>query len=301
MGDNIRVFSGRTISPEDIETIKWTVRTYTKLSRRELAATICESIGWVTLAGKPKIIQCCELLELLEGEGLLHLPAKMPSHRKKTIATGGSKATSTSLDYPAEITECGDISLNIAGDAKARLRWREQVNKYHTLGYRQEFGCRIQYFIVSEGIELGCIQFSASAWALQRRDEWIGWTAEDRKARLNLIVNNSRYMLFPWVHVKNLSSRVLSLAAHQVKRDWLDAFCYEPVLLETFVDTTVYKGTCYKAANWIYLGDTQGRGRMDRYNKCDLTRKAIYVYPLRRDFRSILLGLKPYKVVMPDE
>jgi hypothetical protein len=133
------------------------------------------------------------------------------------------------------------------------------------------------------------------------RDKWTGWSAEDRKQRLHLIVNNSRFLILPWVHIKNLASKALATAARQIQNDWLKEYCYAPVLLETFVDLEHFRGTCYKAANWTYLGETQGRGRMDRRNEGGLSRKAVFMYPLQKDFKECLRGEKPYKVVNPDE
>jgi hypothetical protein len=142
------------------------------------------------------------------------------------------------------------------------------------------------------------MQFSASAWSLEERDKWIGWTREDKKVRLHLIINNSRFLIFPWVHIKNLASKALSLAAKQIQEDFLRKYCYAPVLLETFVDTEKYQGISYKAANWIYLGKTKGSGRSGR-KKDILSRKSIFVYPLQDDFKECLKGEKPYKVVAP--
>lgn len=161
------------------------------------------------------------------------------------------------------------------------------------LGDKQVFGSRLAYFIKSRETILGCLQFSASSWALSTRDEWIGWKVQDRKQRLQLIVNNSRFLILPWVSVKNLASKVLSLAIKQLQEDWLREYCYAPVLLETFVDTSHFAGTCYKASNWTYLGETQGRGRMDRKKEYALSRKAIYMYPLQKDFKDCLKGIKP--------
>jgi hypothetical protein len=169
------------------------------------------------------------------------------------------------------------------------------------IGDKHVNGSRLSYFIKSRDTILGCLQFSASSWALSSRDQWIGWNVGDRKQRLHLIVNNSRLLILPWVKVKNLASKVLSIAIKRIQEDWLREYCYAPVLLETFVDTSHFKGSCYKASNWIYLGETQGRGRMDRNREYALSRKAIYMYPLQKDFKDCLKGLKPYKRVNPDE
>ncbi|MEG3067688.1 MAG: DUF4338 domain-containing protein [Syntrophaceticus schinkii] len=169
----------------------------------------------------------------------------------------------------------------------------EYVHRYHTLGYKRPFGAHQRYFITTgtrEKTPLGCLLFAAAAWALTARDEWIGWTQIDRSLRLNLVVNNTRFLIFPWVCVKNLASKSLSLAAKRIRSDWQKRYGYSPVLLETFVNPKKYRGTCYQAANWIYLGKTAGRGRMDRHTKRLLTPKDIYVYPLAADFRSQLKG-----------
>jgi hypothetical protein len=170
--------------------------------------------------------------------------------------------------------------------------WNEYIERYHYLGYKRPFGAHQRYFIRSETSNklLGCILFSAAAWALAERDAWIGWEKEDRSRRLHLIVNNTRFLIFPWVKVKNLASKVLSLATKQVRIDFQERYGYEPVLLETFVDVERYQGTIYQAANWVKLGLTAGRGRMDRYTERLSSPKQIYLYPLRTDFRNFLCG-----------
>ena len=135
--------------------------------------------------------------------------------------------------------------------------------------------------------------FSAAAWSLKERDTWIGWQKEHRSKYLNGVINNTRFLIFPWVKIKNLASKALSLAAKRIRADWKDRYNYKPVLIETFVDETKYQGTCYRAANWQYLGKTKGRGRQDSKNEYKKTIKLIYVYPLVKDFRSYLLGKCP--------
>ncbi len=301
MDNTIRVFSGRTFSSEEMELIKWTINKYTRLSRQELARTICEFIGWATPAGIPKRAQCIEFLEVLDSEGLIKLPAKRNVSKVKKLSTMDESILLPQEEVIGNVKDFEPITLEIARPGVELKRWRSYVNQYHMLQDKMVFGARLQYFIKSGDKELGCIQFSASAWALEEREKWLDWTIDDRRNRLNLIVNNSRYLIFPWVHIKNLASRVLSLASRQIQEDWLREYCYAPVLLETFVDLEHFKGTCYKAANWRYLGETKGRGRMDRNKECGLSRKAIFMYPLQRDFKAILQGKKPFKVVNPDE
>jgi hypothetical protein len=268
--------------------IRWAVEAYPGLARTELAGTICELIGWLTPSGNAKKAQCLALLKELENEGVLSPP---PANLK---VGGARRARIIPIDPPAEeVTGIGEVRLEIVrGSGTEALRWRSCMEHYHLLGNRQEFGSRIRYFIMDGERELGCMMFSASAWALESRDTWIGWDEAARKERLHLVVNNSRFLIMPWVRVPNLASRALALAARRIVTDWKTEFGYGPVLLETFVDTSQFKGTCYKAANWIWLGETKGRGRMDRHTRKSLPKKAIYVHPLRRDFKAILCGAK---------
>lgn len=302
MENEARAHSGRQFSAEEIALIIETTQMYPRLSQKEMASTVCELIGWTTPNGKPKRLQCVEFLRQLEAEGLIKLPELKAGYtrQKQKVAMPADKQPTDGGIEPEEINGCGRISLEIVQPGKRLAQWRKYVSSYHKLGDPRAFGSQIRYMITTDGNDLGCLLFSASSWALAPREKWIGWTTEEREARLYLIVNNSRFLILPWVHVKNLASRALSMAARRIQRDWLAEYYYAPVLLETFVEPP-YKGTCYKASNWVYLGETQGRGRNDRNNEWALTQKSIYVLPLQRDFREVLKGEKPCKAVKPDD
>ena len=302
MENKTREYSGRIFSSEDISLIESTVLLYPRLSQRELASTICELIGWVTPNGKPKYVQCMKFLRELEYEEQIKLPeVKLVQAKGKRMNTK-VPLTNASNDFvdTSEIKECSVVSLEKIRPGKDLQRWRKYIRDYHVLGDPKVLGNQLRYMIKSEGRDLGCLLFSGSSWALEPRESWIGWTSEEKKKHLHLIVNNARFLLLPGVRVKNLASRVLSMASRRLQKDWLEDYCYAPVLLETFVDAP-YKGTSYKAANWIYLGETKGRGRNDRHNEYALTKKSIYALPLQPDFRDVLKGLKPCKAVNPDE
>jgi hypothetical protein len=140
----------------------------------------------------------------------------------------------------------------------------------------------------SSGDLLAALGFAAAAWKVAPRDSFIGWSAQQRSSNLHLIVNNARFLILPWVTSKNLASRILSCAVRQLPYDWQTRYHYQPVLLETFVQKDRFCGTCYRAANWTLLGQTQCRGKLDRYNKHPLPVKNIFVYPLNNSFRKIL-------------
>ncbi len=293
----IMEYSARAFTQEDIELIQWTRKQYDDLSRAEFVATVCEFLDWTTDAGRPKTAPCRRFLERLESEGIITLPTlqteKKPSRKASfdLVQAPAEEITGTLADY-------NEIRLILAETIEDRKRFRSYIQAYHMLGYKQTFGSRLFYFIMSGDIELGCIQFSASSWALKERDNWIGWAKEDRKKYLHLIVNNSRYLIFPWVHIPNLASHVLSLASKQIQSDYMRIYYYAPVLLETFVDPGHFLGTCYKAANWDYLGKTLGSGRTGK--RGDVSEKDIYMYPLCKDFRKYLTGEKSYKKGDPD-
>lgn len=290
--------SGRNITSKDIELIKWARKRYPGLSRSELAGTVCEIIGWNTPAGRAKIQQCKTLFDILESDGIVKLPPPQIEKKRKTrVHIPKYKFDETPLAGDVKAYE--PIKLVIAQPGNELKRWRAYVDQYHMLGDKWVFGSRLQYFVKSGEIELGCIQFSASAWSLKSREEMIGWTADDRKVRLNLVINNSRYLIFPWVNIKNLASKALSLAVRRIQEDWLREYCYSPVMLETFVDLEFFKGTCYKAANWIYIGETIGTGR-NRGEKDAVSCKAIYIYPLQKDFKEVLRGEKAGRMVEPE-
>jgi len=174
------------------------------------------------------------------------------------------------------------------GDSKL---FREWIERYHYLGYHVPFGAHLRYLVRSEGCldrVLACLLWSSPAWKMAERDRWVGWSAEERARNLQFIVNNSRFLILPWVRVKGLASKILSCCARQLPRDWEKLYGYRPLLLETLVDAERFRGTCYQAANWIALGRTQGRGRMDRYHQAQGTPKLLYVYPLCRHVQKRL-------------
>lgn len=286
----VAFLSGRYFTAEEIEQIRETVRVFCALPRHELIQTICEHLQWVTSAGRNKVDSCAKALAKLEQEGLLKLPTKKPwrvSPQKVVI----DAETNAEPELNGTVRDVGPVALKPVND-KAEMRlWNAYVQRYHVLGYRRPFGAHQRYFVVGAGERrLGCLLFAASAWALAERDRWIGWTERDRAQRLNWVVANTRFLLFPWVRVRNLGSTALSLAVRRIRADWEGRYGYEPVLLETFVEAERYRGTVYQAANWICLGMTAGRGRMDVHGQYPSTPKAIYVYPLVTDFRSFLRG-----------
>jgi hypothetical protein len=288
-------FCGQIVTNYQLYEIIEIIETFPKLSRTELANTVCELFSWKRPTGKLKSVECRQFLERLDEKGAIRLPVC----RKQYANRGAAKVQRTGKadiqpTISAKLKELSPILLARVDSQKQRQLWYEYVDRYHYLGYQLPFGAQLRYFIKAGATNdiLGCFQFSSPAWKMAPRERWIGWTDEQRKVNLQKIINNSRFLIFPWVEVKNLASSALALAVKTVPDDWQRCYGYRPVLMETLVDRKRFKGTCYKAANWIQMGKTTGRGRMDRdNNQQGAAVKEIYVYPLTSRFRQELAEL----------
>jgi hypothetical protein len=294
-------FSGKRFTRKQLAQIQDTVNLFPDLSRRELGHTICENLNWHTPKGSLKIQSCLNAIEQMEKIGLFTLPAKKEIQKKTTQKKIiWNDRTKERPIICCNLKELLPITIQKVTPKEDIELWNEYVDRYHYLKYKRPIGCHLRYFIVSEKQNeeiLGCLLFSTTAvWALSCRDEWIGWKNKDHSKRLNLILNNSRFLIFPWVNVKCLASKILAIIAKQITDDWQEYHGYRPVLLETFVNPTKYKGTSYQAANWQYLGETSGRKWTEGLNKGETSSKDIYVYPLTPNFRAILKNEKPSKL-----
>ena len=164
----------------------------------------------------------------------------------------------------------------------------EYIHRYHYLGHKPLPGAQLRYFVYANNQLIALLGFGAAAWQTAPRDHYIGWNHEQRKRNLHLIVNNARFLILPWVKSHNLASKILSMVAKVLPDHWQVQYGYRPVLLETFVEKSRFKGTCYKAANWVLLGQTKGRGKLGPSGKQSVPIKDLLVYPLDRRFRDLL-------------
>jgi len=281
-------FCGVAVSERQLGFIQGTVRRYRRLSRTELAATVCELLGWLRPNGKPKTVECRQFLQQLADRQLLELP-EVQAGRPKGSTTHIEASTVTPTPVEGSLGQVGPIRVERVSSTEARAQWRSLVHSYHYLGHRTPFGAHLRYLILGASEPLGCLQFSSPAWRLSARDQWIGWDEGQRQARLQHILCNSRFLILPWVRVPHLASHVLAKAARQIVGDWVAHYGRTPWLLETLVDPARYRGTCYRAANWLELGPTSGRGRDDRtHQRHGAAPKQLWVYPLCPDARDRL-------------
>lgn len=284
-------FLGAVVSGAELSMIREVIQTYGGLSRMELAATVCELLGWTRGNGKPKARECREWLEQLERSGGVVLPAKRagrPAGSKTSIPA----ATVAAVEVSGSVGDVAPIRVECVRDTAGRKRFRELIGHYHYLGYRVPFGAQLRYLVYGKrGEVLACLLFTSAAWRMAPRDRWIGWEDATRERNLSQVVCNSRFLILPWVRVKNLASVILAQSLRALERDWQEAYGVTPVLVETLVDERRFSGTCYRAANFVEVGITAGRGRMDRHTeRKGAEPKRIFVYPLRRDSRRLLAG-----------
>jgi hypothetical protein len=285
-------FCGEPLNPAQLQLIVEVARRYPRLSRNELAHTICELLDWHRPNGGLKTAECRLLLEQLQQHRLISLPT-LRQGRPRGAAT--SVATSASPELTpvcATLQALQPVGLQPVQTPAQRRLWRELIERYHYLGHRVPFGAHLRYLIQAappHATLLGCLQFSSPAWRMRARDAWIGWNDATRAQHLQHIINNSRFLILPHVQVKNLASHVLALALRTVISDWESAYGIRPYLAETLVDTARFTGHCYRAANWIDVGHTTGRGRQDRYHeRHDACPKRVLLYPLVPEVRSRL-------------
>jgi hypothetical protein len=268
-----------------------TARDFSALGVTEIARTVCELLEWTRPSGGLKNHECRQLLERLQAEGFLNLPELRNLGRRGPRRADVSGTCSEPSPITRAASECEPLELVLVEGKTESRRWREQIEQYHYLGCRVPFGANLRYWVRHEERELACLLWTSPAWKMQARDEWIGWTDEQRRQNLQRIVNNGRFLILPWVQVKGLASKILALSARQMPRDWESRYGHRPLLLETLVDAERFRGTCYRAANWVHVGRTTGRGRMDREHASHgRAIKDIYVYPLARDVRQHLRG-----------
>jgi hypothetical protein len=254
-----------------------------------LSLRVCEWLNWKSPNGKPKEMSCRVALLKLHREGHFSLPEPGVRHWTVVQEERGLLSFPEIESLGCRLKSLGEIKLVLVESKNRALSrlWNDLMEAYHYLGAGPLCGAQVRYLIESSVYgSIGGLAFSAAAWRVAPRDRWIGWSEEARKANLGKVVCNSRFLLVP--RVAHLASHVLSLCARRVRRDWVERYGVRPMLFETYVERDRFEGTCYKAANWVHVGATQGRGRMDRDRAYSVPVKDVYVYPLQRGVRKVL-------------
>jgi hypothetical protein len=277
-------YCGRAFVAGELERIREMIAAEPRRNRAELSRLVCRALGWLRLDGRTKDMACRVAMLRMHRDGLITLPPPLKGNSNGRIHPGFTSASEPrpQLSLPAGVL--GELQFRRVTPQDSFL-WNELIERHHYLGYTPLPGAQIRYLVFAGPHLLAALGFGASAWKVAPRDKFIGWTDKERALNLHRVVNNARFLILPWITSHNLASRILGAAAKRLGQDWQDCYGYRPVLLETFVDRTRFRGTCYRAANWTCVGSTQGRGKLDRHCRYPLPVNDIFLYPLSQNFR----------------
>lgn len=284
------VIQGRYITAEDIALVRWLIRAHPDWGRSRLSHELCQRWNWQTATGRPKDMACRSLLRKLDQRGIIHLPPRR-SHPRWVESRSRSLPNVPHQQEPivGPLTSVTPVVVEPVMEPAARTLFQCLLARYHYLGFHRTVGENMQYLAWDrQGRPLACLLFGSAAWQCAPRDAFIGWTPAARAANLPYLTNNMRFLILPWVSVPHLASHLLGQVTRRLAADWQRKYGHPIYLVETFVDQTRFRGTSYRAANWIWVGKTAGRSRNDRYQRLSVPVKDIYLYPLRRDFREVL-------------
>jgi hypothetical protein len=284
---------GRPFGPEQLGQIRALIAENARWSRYRLSRELASLWNWRTPRGQIKDMAARTLLVKLQERGWITLPPprmKSPTRSGRPAQGAGTALEQSPVDGPlSQLVPLRLQEVSQADRRAVRLQLEAALHRYHYLGYRSRVGQNLQYWVCDkQDRPVACVVFGAPAWQCAVRDQWIDWSARQRADHLGRIVNNTRFLIFPWVRVPLLASHVLSQVSRRIGPDWLDKYGEPLWLLETFVDRERFTGTCYRAANWICLGQTRGRGRQGPAGVLSTTIKDVFVYPLHPNFRRRL-------------
>ena len=285
-------YCGRLFSAEEIDLLRRLIASNPAKTRAQLSRDVCDLLGWRRPDGGRKDMSCRVAMLRMERDGLLQLPPPLKGngngHRRPRL----TPASDPQEPLTTPVGRLGELVFRCVETRRDSSLWNELIERHHYLGYQPLPGAQIRYLITRGDDLLAAVGFGASAWKVAPRDLFIGWTLEQRRDHLHQVIDNARFLILPWIHSPNLASHLLARLARRLLQDWDRRYGYAPVLLETFVEKARFRGTCYRAANWIHVGQTQGRGKLDRYKRFAVPVKDVFLLPLRRDFRQRLRAPK---------
>jgi hypothetical protein len=280
-------YCGRDFSAAEMNLIRGLIADHPEDHRAALSRQVCRMLPWYKADGGLKEMSCRVAMLRMHADELIELP---PPRKAKPALRRIEFTAATDPHHPIvhPVHHLGPLVLRKVERPQSRL-WNEYIQRYHYLGYTPLPGAQLRYFVMLEQQVVALLGFGAAAWQAAPRDNYIGWTHALRQRHLPLVVNNARFLILPWIQVKNLASKILGMAVKQVPQDWQDQYAITPVLMETFVETDRFAGTCYKAANWAHVGQTKGRGKLGPSGTQSVPIKDILLYPLSRDFQKSLM------------
>jgi hypothetical protein len=283
-------YRGQEINGEQISFLKEFIRTHPISSRWKLSRQLCEALGWKQANGALRDVVCRGLLLMLERAGQIELPP-VRRHIRGQRQTGRPRPQAVLIDTTplvAPLKQLAPIEIQQVRRTADEPLFNSLIEHYHYLAYEQPVGEHLKYLISTQGRPIACLAWSSAPRHLGSRDRFIGWSREARRRNIRFVAYNTRFLILPWVAVPHLASHILSRMARQLSRDWERLYQHPIYFLETFVDPERFRGTCYRAANWMVLGRTTGRGKDDHTNRPNRSMKEVLGYPLTPQFRQLL-------------
>jgi len=284
-------YRGKTVNEDDIAFIRELIAQNPGLSRRRLSAKLCAAWNWVQANGHPRDMICRGLMLGLHRAGLIELPRPRfipPNPLGQRVKPERELGLHFEGQMACSLAELGPVEIRQVRRTPHEKLFNRLMHAHHYLGYTQPVGEHLKYLYYARGTPIACMAWSSSPRHLGARDRFIGWSPEQRRAGVHLLAYNTRYLILPWVRVRHLASHLLAVTARRISRDWQGLYQHPIHLLETFIDPGRFRGSCYRAANWICVGLTTGRGKNDQTKRANRSLKELWVYPLGRDFRARL-------------
>src|SRR5665213_1890839 len=285
-------YRGRTVTDEEIDFIRRLVAEHPTASRRRLSEKLCEAWQWKQANGAPRDMVCRGLLLMLHRAGQIELPVirfRPPNPLARRERPQPVLIDMTPLDAP--LSAVRPILLQQVRKTTDELLFNSLMEQHHYLGYEQPVGEHLKYLVWAQGRPIACMAWSSAPRHLGSRDRYIGWDAAARRSRIRFIAYNTRFLILPWVRVEHLASHILGRMAARISDDWEQMYGHPIYFLETFIDPERFRGTCYRAANWVLMGSTTGRGKQSNSYVPNRSIKEVLGYPLTKRFRELLGGV----------
>ena len=284
-------YRGREISREDVLFIRALIEQHPQESRRTLSTKLCEAWQWRQANGALRDMVCRGLLLMLYRAGQIELPpVSYVRHNPLAHRARPEPARIDTTPLQGRLRDLQPLEFELVRRTEKEPLWNGLVEEHHYLGYEQPPGEHLKYLVWGRGRPVACLAWSSAVRHLRSRDCYIGWSAEARRRNLHYIAYNPRFLILPWVTVQHLASHILGRMASRISADWLRIYGHPIYFLETFVDPERFRGTCYRAANWVWLGKTTGRGKQSNSYVPNRSLKQVLGYPLGKQFRELLMG-----------
>ena len=280
-------YCGRDFSESELALIRALIAEDPQRTRADLSRLACRALHWHKPDGGLKDMSCRVAMLWMQKDGLIQLPPSRAQRPQAHLRTRVDTDPQTPLQLPVHALP--RLRLRLVGDRTDSQLWNEFIHRYHYLGFQTLPGAQLRYWVSAGDRLVALLGFGAAAWQCAPRDQFIGWSHAQRQKNLHLVVNNARFLILPWIRSDNLASKILALAARQLPHDWQTRYHYRPLLLETFVEKNRFTGACYRAANWLQVGQTQGRGKLGPAGKQSVPIKDVWLYALEKPFRDGLV------------